>query len=79
MVGTWITHPNPNVLLQSIFSGQTLNVELEHSNMDIDFAKEERRLAEEDLIVEAASIAVIGGLLQVRMVCCVIEQYVGLR
>ena len=47
--------------------------------MDIDFAEEERRQAEEDLIVEAASMAVIGGLLQVRMVCCVVEQYVGLR
>ena len=66
-------------MLQSIFSGQTSNVELEHSNMDIDFAEEERRQAEEDLIMEAASMAVIGGLLRVRMVCCVVEQYVGLR
>ena len=65
--------------MQSIFSGQTLNVELEHSNMDIDFAKEERQQAEEDLIMEAASMAVIGGLLRVRMVCCVVKQYVGLR
>ena len=47
--------------------------------MDINFAEEERQQAEEDLIVEATSMAVIGGLLWVHMVCCVVEQYVGLR
>ena len=47
--------------------------------MNIDFAEEERQQAEEDLIVEATSMAVIGGLLRVCIVCCVVEQYVGLR